>query len=56
MVLDEDIVGFGPLGSSRLMHLKVLVVGHGAREYAIAKKLAESDVELHAARARAGFS
>jgi phosphoribosylamine--glycine ligase len=29
--------------------LKVLVVGHGARGHAIAKKLAEDGVELHAA-------
>jgi len=32
--------------------LKVLVVGHGAREHSIAKKLAEDGVELHAAMAR----
>jgi phosphoribosylamine--glycine ligase len=32
--------------------LKVLVVGHGAREHAIARKLVEGDVELHAAMSR----
>ncbi|UCD44323.1 MAG: phosphoribosylamine--glycine ligase [Candidatus Bathyarchaeota archaeon] len=32
-----------------MMNLKVLVVGHGAREHAIAKKIVESDAELHAA-------
>ncbi len=32
--------------------MKVLVVGQGAREHAIAKKLAKADVELHAAMSR----
>jgi phosphoribosylamine--glycine ligase len=32
--------------------MKVLVVGQGAREHAIAKKLVEADVELHAAMSR----
>ncbi len=32
--------------------MKVLVVGQGAREHAIAKKLVEADIELHAAMSR----
>jgi len=32
--------------------MKVLIVGHGAREHAIARRLAEEDVEIHAAMSR----